>query len=209
MSASNASSLERYYRFHAHIYDATRWSFLFGRNKIIQLTKNIIQPKHILEVGCGTGKNIVSLTKAFPKASLTGIDLSTDMLAVAEKKLRDVKNSIQLTEKKYETPLKGANGQTEKYDLILFSYALSMFNPGWERAIYSAREQLSEKGCIAVVDFHTSPSKNFRRWMQVNHVHMEGHLLPVLESQFTPIVNQTNKAYSGVWKYLFFVGQKK
>ncbi|MBK9054941.1 MAG: class I SAM-dependent methyltransferase, partial [Chloroflexi bacterium] len=30
--------MERYYQFHARLYDATRWSFLFGRSTILQQT---------------------------------------------------------------------------------------------------------------------------------------------------------------------------
>jgi S-adenosylmethionine-diacylgycerolhomoserine-N-methlytransferase len=35
-STGHASRMDRYYRFHAKIYDATRWSFLFGREALIR-----------------------------------------------------------------------------------------------------------------------------------------------------------------------------
>ncbi len=34
--------LERYYRFHSRIYDATRWSFLFGRDKLVRIITKLI-----------------------------------------------------------------------------------------------------------------------------------------------------------------------
>jgi S-adenosylmethionine-diacylgycerolhomoserine-N-methlytransferase len=43
-------ALARYYRFHARIYDATRWSFLFRRTALSAPAA----PAHILEVA-GTG----------------------------------------------------------------------------------------------------------------------------------------------------------
>ena len=207
--AANAQALKRYYRLHAKVYDATRWSFLFGREKIIELASKNSQPKSILEVGCGTGRNLSALAKAFPEANITGVDLSSDMLEIADKKLQHDKDRINLLEKKYDQPLKDSDGNNEEYDLILFSYALSMFNPGWDVAIKAAKEQLSEKGIIAVVDFQKSRFESYRNWMQVNHVRMEDHLLPELEKQFKPIINKSCKAYLGVWEYLLFIANKK
>ena len=206
--AANAQALKRYYRLHAKIYDVTRWSFLFGRQRIIELASKNSQPKKILEVGCGTGRNLSALAKTFPEAMITGLDLSSDMLNIAKNKLQSFDDRIVLIEKKYESPLKNAKGDIEKYDLVLFSYALSMFNPGWDIAINAAKEQLSDKGIIAVVDFNRSRFESYRNWMDINHVKMEAHLYPMLEKQFNPIINESCKAYLGVWEYLLFIGEK-
>lgn len=206
---ANAVALKRYYRMHARIYDTTRWSFLFGRQTIIEQASRKIKPERILEVGCGTGRNLLALAKQFPETQITGVDLSSDMLEIAETKLEPVSDRVTVIEQKYNAPLKNGNGEKEEYDLVLFSYALSMFNPGWEEAINAAKEQLSDNGVIAIVDFHNSRFDRFRSWMQVNHVKMEGHLLPKLEENFTPETNQTCKAYKGVWEYLLFIGRKK
>lgn len=206
---SNPSALQRYYRLHASIYDATRWSFLFGRQKIIDLAAAECRPQKILEVGCGTGRNLEALAKQFSDAEITGIDLSSDMLAIAQKKLTSYQNRMKLIEQQYNRPLTNDIGEVIEYDLILFSYALSMFNPGWDEAIQVASDQLSKQGVIAVVDFHHSRFKPFRSWMQVNHVNMEGHLQPLLKTEFNPLVNKTMNAYQGIWNYLLFVGRKK
>ena len=79
--------LEKYYRFHSRIYDATRWIFLFGRDRLVKEIAASFQPTRILEIGCGTGKNLVRLREMFPGVDLTGLDLSQDMLEVARKKL--------------------------------------------------------------------------------------------------------------------------
>ena len=95
------------------------------------------------------------------------------------------------------------------YDLVLFSYALSMFNPGFERAIQSAAADLAPGGCIAVVDFHATRLRFFERWMGVNHVRMNGQLRPVLQALFDPQLDRVDPAYGGVWQYLTFIGRKK
>ena len=67
-----------------------------------------------------------------------------------------------------------------KVDLVLCSYSLSMFNPGWEQAIERAIQDLKPGGHFAFVDFHDTRFRFFRWWMKVNHVRMEAHILPFL-----------------------------
>ena len=206
-SAANTSALQRYYRIHAWVYDATRWSFLFGRKRIIQMAAQSHQPKTILEVGCGTGKNIQSLLQVFPDANITGLDLSSDMLAIAQKKFNR-EPRVNLLEQKFDRPITDDSGQIPTYDLVLFSYALSMFNPGWDIAIDAARQQLSDHGVIAVVDFAETPLRGFQQWMRVNHVEMQGHLKPRLEQVFQTKASRLQKAYAGLWQYHLFIGEK-
>ncbi|HKJ31685.1 MAG TPA: class I SAM-dependent methyltransferase [Balneolales bacterium] len=195
--------LKQYYKFHSLFYDSTRWSFLFGRYKIIQrCLKSGIQPDSILEVGCGTGKNLKVLTRDFPDSQITGIDISSAMLTKARNKVE--LSRVALKEDYYE--LETFDQRT--FDLILFSYSLSMMNPGWDRAIANACEHLKPGGHIAVVDFFDSNFSWFKRWMGVNHVRMDGHLKGELRKYFDPVDDQVKKAYLGVWDYLLFIGKK-
>jgi SAM-dependent methyltransferase len=80
-------AITRYYRIHARIYDLTRWSYLKGRKALLRRVAARFHPTRILEVGCGTGRNLLQLGHRFPQAELWGLDLSADMLSVAVKKL--------------------------------------------------------------------------------------------------------------------------
>lgn len=198
-------SIERYYRFHTKIYDWTRWSFLFGHTTLIQeLSANRTRTK-ILEVGCGTGKNLINLCHNFPEAEITGLDISEDMLKVARKKLDPLANKVTLIHKPYNQPLQ----PTRSFELVLFSYCLSMINPSWEHAIEFAYCDLAHGGLIAVVDFNDSPLTLLKRWMYLNHVRMDGHLLPKLKSSFHPRTLKIHHAYGGVWTYFIFLGEKQ
>lgn len=197
--------LERYYQFHARIYDASRWSFLFGRNRLLRLAAACCQPHEILEVGCGTGKNLARLHRLFPRARLTGLDLSQAMLARAQRKLAGAGGAVTWRHQSYDQPLL----TTPPFDLLVFSYALTMFNPGWEQAVAAAEADLAPGGLIAVVDFHTSPLPLFVRWMALNHVRLAGHLLPVLQSRFATRHLEIRRAYGGLWSYLLFLGRKE
>ncbi len=203
-TAHERASIEGYYRWHARIYDATRWSFLFGRTAILREVAALAKPARILEVGCGTGKNLVTLCRLFPRAQITGMDLSETMLDVARRKAAPFGSRIKLLHGAYG----GAPSGDATYDLILFSYALSMFNPGFEAAIKTAHGDLVSGGHMAVVDFHDTRFPIFARWMGVNHVRMDGQLRPLLQALFEASVDRLPAAYGGVWRYLVFVGRK-
>ena len=65
-------AIDRYYRVHARIYDQTRWTFLFGREDLMRRLAATLNPERLLEVGCGTGKNLLELGRLFPRARLSG-----------------------------------------------------------------------------------------------------------------------------------------
>ncbi len=197
----SAHALEGYYRLHARIYDTTRWTFLFGRRRLVRLIAEG-RPGRVLEVGCGTGRNLVFLAKALPKARITGLDLSQSMLRRARRATRVFGDRVSLHQTCYDSPI----SPEEPFDAVVFSYCLTMINPGWQQAIRAAARDLAPGGRIAVVDFHDTPSSWFRRWMHVNHVRMDGHLRPVLQQMFTPQIDRMDRAYLGLWSYLTFVG---
>ncbi len=205
--ADNTRALERYYRFHARIYDATRWSFLFGRKALVKRLAAVGDPKrvgHILEVGCGTGANLLHLGKRFPNAHLTGLDLSAAMLDRARHRTRGLQGRIRLLHRPYDTPVAGE----PSFDLIVFSYSLSMMNPGWEQALDNARRDLASQGLLGVVDFADTKSKAFARWMGINHVNLGGHLHPALtQLGLGTVVDEHHSAY-GTWRYLLFIGRR-
>ena len=202
-SRSADAALERYYRLHSRIYDLTRWSFLFGRRSVLDALPRGWSPREILEVGCGTGAVLERLARRFPQARVRGVDLSGEMLAVARRRCAGFGSRVALEQRAYAAP----HGEAPQFDLVVASYALSMFNPGVEAAIKSAAADLRPGGRIAIVDFHDSPLPWFRRWMALNHVRLEGHLLPLLRARFEPEVERVSRAYGGGWRYAVFVGR--
>ena len=208
LQTDNADALKKYYRLHSTVYDLTRWSFLFGRGNLMKLLATHPGLNSVLEVGCGIGTNLLALARQFPNANLTGVDISTEMLGIARKKLSEFGNRTKLLENQYQASFEEGSDTELKYDLVLFSYSLSMFNPGWENAIRCASSQLKQDGLIAVVDFHGSDHEGFRNWMGFNHVKMEEHLLPALRDHFSEVECKIKPAYGGLWRYFQFVGRE-
>lgn len=198
--------MRRYYRLHATIYDATRWTFLLGRNEALQLLTTGLEPgSTVLEVGCGTGRNLRRIAAQNADCHLIGVDVSPDMLARARKATAGFAQRVQLVEQPYGT---GVYRPEKPVDAVLFSYALTMFNPGWEAAIQQAYDDLRPGGRIVVADFHDSHKASFQWWMHKNHVRMNGHLLPQLQTLFQTEFSAVRPAWTGAWRYVVFVGKK-
>lgn len=53
------------------------------------LRRNAVDPRHIVEIGCGSGQVLVDLAKEFPAARLEGYDISPQAMAIAAPKARD------------------------------------------------------------------------------------------------------------------------
>jgi len=199
--------MQQYYKLQSKIYDATRWSFLFGRKRILrELPFQAEDPFHLLEVGCGTGFNLKRLAQLYPKATFTGLDVSSDMVSLSKKATQAVADRVELREMPYQDSDSDLSGQL---DAVLFSYSLTMINPQWESLIHRAKKDLKPKGIIAVVDFHQSAIPAFKSHMGNHHVRMDGHLLPVLQQEFETAISRVQKAYMGIWEFVTFVGVKK
>lgn len=194
-----------YYIFQSRIYDFTRWAFLFGRRSLIRhLPMAKDDSFSLIEVGCGTGYNLKRLAKMYPNAKLTGLDLSSHMLAIAQNNLKSYGPRVSLRKKAY-----GENPSAFHPQVIIFSYALSMINPQWEQLLQQAQQDLAPQGIIAVVDFHNSAVSQFKAHMSNHHVRMDAHLLPVLRKRFEVIEEKVAPAYGGLWHYFSYIGRKK
>ena len=192
------ASLDGYYRWHAHFYDATRWAFLFGRTALLRLCAEQHRPRRILEVGCGTGKNLAELARFFPQAEIVGLDLSAEMLDKARKKIAGYGPRVSLLQRVYNHPVSDG----DPFDLIVFSYCLTMINPGHTEVLRLCEQDLSANGRVAVVDFHDSRFAWFRRWMGLNHVRMDGQILEALQAggfKLRPCL--VRSAYGGLWRW--------
>ncbi|MBN1865341.1 MAG: class I SAM-dependent methyltransferase [Victivallales bacterium] len=197
----NSAVLQRYYRMHSCIYDLTRWLFLFGRDECVTgiRVKGESEIRNILEIGCGTGRNLKLLGKHFPEARLTGVDISEDMLKVARKSLP---GEVSLLKMCYSAPLEPGG-----FDLVLCSYMLSML-PDCRNVLDCACEDLRTGGILSAVDFHATRWGTFRRWMEINHVRMEGQLLPELQRRLKDCKIEIKNAYLCFWEYMLFKGRR-
>ena len=96
----------------------------------------------IADIGCGTGKILQKLDKKFLDCNLTGLDISSVMILVAQARNFTGRNNITLVNNDFmEYDFK------DYYDIIIFSYVLHhMDNP--IEALKKAKDMLTERGKI-------------------------------------------------------------
>lgn len=141
------------YRFQRHIYDASRYFYLLGRDTLLDGLKS--PPKgSILEIGCGTGRNLLAAARRYPDAQLYGIDISEEMLKSALRStdragLRSRIKFVCADATSFDPVV--SLGQA-KFDRIMFSYSLSMI-PNWQTSLRQAASLLTARGELHVADF--------------------------------------------------------
>jgi ubiquinone/menaquinone biosynthesis C-methylase UbiE len=170
-NARRTDSLRSFYRFHAHIYDQTRWAFLFGRRAAVE-SLGLHAGDHVLEIGCGTGLNFPLLASSVGGAGqVVGVDASWHMLRRARRRirLRGWPNVRVICAEAATLDL------TQRFDAILFGYSLSMI-PQWEQSLDRAVALLKPQGRLTVLDFGMFKGwprplgSLIRFWLRLNHV---------------------------------------
>jgi S-adenosylmethionine-diacylgycerolhomoserine-N-methlytransferase len=146
--------LNNLYRFQRHFYDLTRLFFLFGRDDLLQ-KMNVLPGERVLEVGCGTGRNLLKLAQLQPEAKIYGLDASDEMLKTAGAKLdrQNQQKAIVLRQGLAEQfDYRTTFNLDRPFGKIFISYSLSMF-PNWREAILNALENLEPEGDFFILDF--------------------------------------------------------
>ena len=82
LATNTSQAMNRMYRHQRHIYDASRRFYLLGRDTLIERL-NPPAGGHVLELGCGTGRNLVAAARRYPLAAFYGCDISSEMLKSA------------------------------------------------------------------------------------------------------------------------------
>lgn len=145
--------MNRMYRRQRHIYDGTRRYYLLGRDQMI----SGLQPAagaSVLEIGCGTGRNLVLAAQLYPDARFFGIDVSTEMLtsAIAAISRADLTSHIRVMHGDATAFDPQRLFGIHRFDHVMISYSLSMIDD-WRRVLRAAAAHLKPGGRLHVVDF--------------------------------------------------------
>lgn len=172
----HAALMDRVYRRQRYIYDATRKYYLLGRDRLIADLAPAPGDR-VLEVGCGTGRNLVLAAQRYPDARFFGLDISAQMLEMAERKVARLGLGDRITLAQGDATAfttEALFGQ-QGVERAFFSYSLSMI-PDWRAALQRAIEATLPEGRLHIVDFGQQAAMPgaartaLRYWLSLFHV---------------------------------------
>ena len=186
-TGNHGALMDGVYRHQRFIYDITRKYYLLGRDRMIE---NLDVPRggSVLEVACGTGRNLIAVARRYPEARLHGFDISAEMLTTARASIarKGLSDRIVLAEGDATAFDPADMFGVPAFDRILISYSLSMI-PDWQAALAEAVRHLAPGGQLAVVDFGQGTglpepfTAALRRWLALFHVTPRADLPQALE----------------------------
>lgn len=165
---SAADHMDGIYRYQRYIYDATRKYFLLGRDRMLDGLK---PPPGgtILEVGCGTGRNLILAARRYPGTTLYGFDISNAMLETARHSIARAGLADRIVVAQGDATdfdamrLFGRAADDAGFDRVFISYAVSMIPP-WRAALPMAMRAVARGGSLHVVDF--GQQTDLPRWFK-------------------------------------------
>jgi S-adenosylmethionine-diacylgycerolhomoserine-N-methlytransferase len=175
-AASAGAAMDRIYRRQRFIYDVTRRYYLLGRDRLLA---DLAPGKgSVLEIGCGTGRNLVQAARRHRDASFYGLDISAVMLETARAALdrAGLTNRVRIAQADATTADAASLFGCCGFDRVFFSYVLSMV-PDWRAALERAVDALAPGGQLLIVDFGRQDGlpPAFKRalfaWLALFHVH--------------------------------------
>lgn len=169
--------MDRMYRRQRHIYDLTRKFYLLGRDELIEA---LAPPDgaRVLEIGCGTGRNLILAARRYPGARFFGVDISEEMLTTARANIAraGLADRVRIARGDATNFDAAALFGEGAFDSIFISYALSMIPP-WRDAVAHASMLLAARGALHVVDFGDQGALPtwfrgaLRSWLELFAVH--------------------------------------
>ena len=181
--------MDRIYRRQRHLYDSTRKYYLLGRDRLIE---RLSPPSggRVLEIGCGTARNLVAAAGAYPHAKYYGIDISAAMIETARAKVARTGLSPRIRLARADATrfdsdlLFGVPG----FSRVFLSYSLSMI-PQWRAALAQSLACLLPGGELHVVDFGGQEQLPvwFRRGLRIWLAQFHVDLRDGLEAEFAAL----------------------
>ena len=211
-SAAHSELMDSIYRRQRHIYDFTRRYYLFGRDRLIRQL-DLKPGETLVEVGCGTARNLIKIARRYPGTALYGLDASEEMLKSARLAVAraGLAGRVHLARGLAEHMTPEVFGLNRPLDHAVFSYSLSMI-PDWKQALKAAADAIMIGGRLHVVDFGdlaglgTLGRSALIHWLALFHVEPRTEIVAaILQSNDREIAGNADFAmlsahYAFIWR---------
>ena len=208
-SGDAARHMDGIYKYQRYIYDATRKFYLLGRDRMLADLRPV-DGATILEVGCGTGRNLILAARRYPNARFIGFDISNAMLETAR---------VSIEKAGLSDRIEVQQGDATSFDLaemfgranaerVYISYTLSMIPP-WRDVLPQALAAVAPGGRLHIVDFGQQEGwpglfkKVLFAWLRQFSVHPRAELESELQelSKRSGAALKFEKLYRGYAEY--------
>ena len=184
---ATTEEMDEMYRWTRYVYDFSRKYYLLGRDRLLH-GMELQAGDRVLEIGCGTARNLIRLAKQRPDLRCFGLDASTEMLATAAAHVKSRRLEERITLKHglaEHLDYAKTFDLNAPFDAAFFSYSLSMI-PTWREAIDAALANVKRGAAFYVVDFWDQADwpgwfrVALKRWLDLFHVQHRPELLDYL-----------------------------
>lgn len=154
------------------------------RKRLVKLVAET-KPTYIVDIATGTGNVAISMAKNIPNTQIVGIDLSKEMLKVAQQKIArlGIKPNIRLLCEDAENLSLPSNS----FDVVTISFGIRNLE-NIDKGLSECCRILREGGSLFVMEFSTPKHKVFN----ILYRFYSKYILPVIGRA----ISKDNKAYS-------------
>ena len=184
-----AQLMDEQYRYQRYVYDWSRKYYLLGRD-------------NLLEIGCGTARNLRKLAYYYPNNQFYGVDASALMLESARKQLAGslYESQIHLQQGLAEQLSLNHAPNAQGFDHILLSYVLSML-PQAAPTLQHIIGLVKPGGYLHIVDFADQADLPnwfqglLKQWLTWFNVHPQLSIMQPLEQSALQQTGVLQKRY--------------
>ena len=137
----------------ADFYDFGLKIITLGLIRTLRKKVSRLVPKHgkILDVGCGTGSQLIEIKKENPELECIGADISEDMLKIARKKSKKANLKIKFIRKR----MSEMEFKKNSFDSVIATLALhEVSREEREKAVKTIFKVLKPNSSLIIMDFY-------------------------------------------------------
>lgn len=157
------------------------------------LNPTAVSKATILDIGCGTGLDLLAHAIAFPTAKFIGLDIAAEFINLGKQIIKELKlENVQLVcgdIKEYKTDL--------RFDYIICHGVYSWVNSELQQSLLSVIQSTLEPTGIAYISYNSLPGWHYRRVVQRLIKLFDDQKLAV-QQRVDLAINSMNKALLGL-----------